>query len=292
MGYNVTLRRILAVLVVVCAAFAVVANAGAASGDLRIGSNQPFDSPNPFQAVLAVAVDSYALTYYDQLIGLKDKDQSIDYSKGLATGADVSKDGKTITFHLRTGITWSDGVPFTSADALWTFNATLQNKTNQLHTTISAVKSAEAPDAKTLVLHLTTRDSEFLEKLALPILPKHVWSKIPIAKLDKVSGPIPTVTTAPYMLTQWHKNGTTILERNPKYDLARNGGKEPAGEADPADHLPEHRFGLPGRRAGEPRRRLQRPGRLGARAPRRTRRSGSSRRRAAGTGRSPSTRVP
>ena len=100
----------------------------------------------------------------------------------------MSKDGKTITFHLRKGIVWSDGVPFTSADARWTFNAVLDNKTNQLHTTISAVKSVSAPDADTLVLHLTTRDSEFLEKLALPMLPKHVWSKIPIAKLDKVSG--------------------------------------------------------------------------------------------------------
>jgi peptide/nickel transport system substrate-binding protein len=222
------LRRSLAVLAIACASFALVSSASAASGDLRIGSAQPFDSPNPFQAVLAVAVDSYSYAYYDQLFGLKTKDQSIDWSAGLATGADVSKDGKTITFHLRNGIHWSDGVPFTSADALWTFNAVLHNKTNQLHTTISAVNSASAPDANTLVLHLTTRDSEFLEKLALPILPKHVWSKIPIAKLDKVTGPIPTVTTAPWMLTQWHKNATTILERNPKYDLFRNGGKEPA----------------------------------------------------------------
>jgi peptide/nickel transport system substrate-binding protein len=228
MGYNVHLRRVLAVLTIACAALACTTSALGASGDLRIGSSQPFDSPNPFQAVLAVAVDSWEFTYYDQLVGLKDKDQSLDFSKGLASSADVSKDGKTITFHLKSGITWSDGVPFTSADALWTFNAVLQNKTNQLHTTISAVKSASAPDARTLVLHLTTRDSEFLEKITIPMLPKHVWSKIPIAKLDKVSGPIPTVTTAPYMLTQWHKNGTTILTRNPKYDLARNGGKEPA----------------------------------------------------------------
>jgi peptide/nickel transport system substrate-binding protein len=228
MGYNVQVRRVLAVLITACAALAYTTSALGASGDLRIGSNQPFDSPNPFQAVLAVAVDSWEFAYYDQLVGLKDKDQSLDYSKGLASSADVSKDGKTITFHLKSGITWSDGVPFTSADALWSFNAVLQNKTNQLHTTISAVKSASAPDAKTLVLHLTTRDSEFLEKVTVPMLPKHIWSKIPIAKLDKVSGPIPTVTTAPYMLTQWHKNGTSILTRNPKYDLARNGGKEPA----------------------------------------------------------------
>ena len=96
-------------------------------------------------------------------------------------------------------------MPFTSADALWTFNAVLENKTNQLHSTIEAVKSVSAPDANTFVLHLATRDSEFLEKLAIPILPKHVWSKYPIAKLDKIDGPIPTVTTAPYMLTKWQQ---------------------------------------------------------------------------------------
>lgn len=228
MGYNLRVRRTLAVLAVaLVAVLAVTANASAASGDLRIGSAQPFDSPNPFQAVLAIAVDAYSVTYYDQLGGIKDSDQSPDYSTSLASSVDVSKDGKTITYHLRKGIHWSDGVPFTSADAEWTFNATLQNKTNQLHTTISAVKSVSAPDDYTLVLHLTTADSEFTEKMALPILPKHIWSKIPIAKLDKVTGPIPTVTTAPWMLTTWQKNGTTILTANPRYDTFRNGGRTP-----------------------------------------------------------------
>jgi peptide/nickel transport system substrate-binding protein len=221
-------RRPIAVLVALVALLTYAASAPAASGDLRIGAAQPFDSPNPFVAVEAIAVDSYSLTYYDQLIGLRDKDQGIDWSGGLATGADVSKDGLTITFHLRTGIHWSDGTLFTSADALWTFNAVLKNQTNQLHTTISAVKSVSAPDPSTFVLHLSTRDSEFLEKLAVPILPAHVWSKYPIARIDKITGPIPTVTTAPWMLTQWHKNGTTILSANPKYDVARNGGKTPA----------------------------------------------------------------
>ena len=221
------MRRTLAALAIACASLLSATNAFGASGDLRIGTAQPFDSPNPFQAVLAIAVDAYSLTYYDQLLGTSIKDQSVDFSNGLASSADVSKDGLTIRFHLRTGIHWSDGKPFTSADPLWTFNAVLENKTNQLHTTISAVKSVSAPDARTFVLHLATRDSEFLEKLAVPILPAHIWSKIPIQKLDKVPGPIPTVTTAPYMLTRWQKNGTTILERNPKYDLFRNGGREP-----------------------------------------------------------------
>ena len=102
-----------------------------------------------------------------------------------------------------------------------------ENKTNQFHGTIEAVKSVSAPDANTFVLHLSTRDSEFLDKLAIPILPKHIWSKYPIAQLDKIDGPIPTVTTAPYILTKWEKLGTTILTRNEKYDTFRNGGKLP-----------------------------------------------------------------
>ncbi|MEO9175261.1 MAG: ABC transporter substrate-binding protein [Gaiellales bacterium] len=222
------MRRALAALAVLAALLTCVSSSFAAAGDLRIGTNQPFDSPNPFQAVLAIAVDSYSLAYYDQLTGLKNSDQSLSFQGALASGAEVSKDGKTITFQLRKGIHWSDGVPFTSADAVYTFDTVLQNKTNQLHTTISGVTSVSAPDKYTFVLHLSGRDSEFLAKLAVPILPKHIWSKIPVAKVDKVTGQIPTVTTAAFMLTQWHKNGTTILMQNPRYDAFRNGGKLPA----------------------------------------------------------------
>ena len=217
-----------AILVAALAALAISAPAAqAASGDLRIGSPQAFETPNPFKAVEAISVGAYATAYYDQLIGLKLVDQSIDYSHALAKGATVAADGKTITFALRPGIHWSDGKPFTSADALWTFNAVIKNKTNQLHSTIEGVTSVTAPDPMTFVLHLSTRDSEFLDKLAIPILPAHIWSKFPTAKLDKIDGPIPTVTTAPFALTTWDKNGTTILTRNERYDAFRNGGKAP-----------------------------------------------------------------
>ena len=222
------MRRAVILLAAVAALALSAPSAQAASGDLRIGSPQAFETPNPFKAVEAISVGAYATAYYDQLIGLKLSDQSIDYTSALASGADVSADGRTITFTLRSGIHWSDGKPFTSADALWTFNAVLKNKTNQLHSTIEAVTSVSAPEPMTFVLPLATRDSEFLDKLAIPILPAHVWSTIPTAKLDKVDGPIPTVTTAPLMLTKWEKNGTTVLARNDRYDAFRNGGKPPA----------------------------------------------------------------
>ena len=221
-------RRAFVIAVALASLLVGTAGASAADGDLRVGSPQAFETPNPFRAVEAISVDSYATQYYDQLGGIKLSDQSADYRNALAKSVESTPDGKTITFHLRTGVHWSDGKPFTSADAVWTFNAVLKNKTNQLHGAVGPLKSVSAPDANTFVMHLATRDSEFLEKLAIPILPAHVWSKYPVARLDKVDGPIPTVTTAPYQLTKWEKNGTTILTRNEKYDVARNGGKLPA----------------------------------------------------------------
>ena len=178
------MRRALLLSAALAALLLGTGSAQAASGDLRVGSPQAFETPNPFKAVEAISVEAYATMYYDQLGGLKLSDQSADYSSALATGVETSADGKTITFHLRKGVHWSDGKPFTSADPLWTFNAVMRNKTNQLNGGVVAVKSVSAPDADTFVLHLKTRDAEFLAKLAIPILPAHVWSKYPVAKLD------------------------------------------------------------------------------------------------------------
>jgi peptide/nickel transport system substrate-binding protein len=221
-------RWALVVAAALAALLAGSASAGAAPGDLRVGSPQDFETPNPFKAVEAIAVDSGESMFYDNLIGVKPSDQSLDYSSGLASSADVSADGKTITFHLRTGIEWSDGKPFTSADVVWTYKAVIANKTNQLHSELETLTSISAPDDATVVMHFTTRDSEFLQKLAIAILPAHIWSRYKTSQLDKVDGPIPTVTTAAYALTHWEKLGTSIMTRNDRYAVSRNGGRTPA----------------------------------------------------------------
>src|SRR6185437_5371298 len=102
------MRRALVIAVAFAGLLVGTASAGAESGDLRIGSTQDFESPNPLKSVEAINVESQATLMYDQLIGLKASDESPAYGgTALAKGADVSPDGKTITFHLRSGIHWS-----------------------------------------------------------------------------------------------------------------------------------------------------------------------------------------
>ena len=53
-----------AILVAAFAALALSApGAQAASGDLRIGSPQAFETPNPFKAVEAISVGAYASSW-------------------------------------------------------------------------------------------------------------------------------------------------------------------------------------------------------------------------------------
>ncbi|WP_440865003.1 ABC transporter substrate-binding protein [Symbiopectobacterium purcellii] len=51
--------------------------------------------------------------------GLLTYDYDLNPQPQLATSWDISPDGKTYTFHLRQGVKWHDGQPFTSADVAY-----------------------------------------------------------------------------------------------------------------------------------------------------------------------------
>ncbi|MBV8151572.1 MAG: hypothetical protein JOY59_08445, partial [Candidatus Eremiobacteraeota bacterium] len=42
----------------------------------------------------------------------------------------ISRDGKTVTYHLRRGVQWQDGVPFDARDVVFSFHAALDPRTN------------------------------------------------------------------------------------------------------------------------------------------------------------------
>jgi peptide/nickel transport system substrate-binding protein len=50
------------------------------------------------------------------------------YEPGLAKAFEWSEDGKTITFHLREGVKWSDGEPYTTADLKFWWEDLAQNE--------------------------------------------------------------------------------------------------------------------------------------------------------------------
>ncbi|OIV39497.1 hypothetical protein BIV57_01320 [Mangrovactinospora gilvigrisea] len=93
----------------------------------------------------------------------------------LAKSFAWSNAGKTLTFHLRPGVTWSDGKPFTSADVRYTFE--LPTKTPGLAVVPIGYRSLATPDAHTVVIDFAKPAYQKLATFStLNIYPQHIWA--------------------------------------------------------------------------------------------------------------------
>ena len=82
---------------------------------LTVGTTQDFDSANPYQSALVSSYEAFQLTY-DLLVGFgAEAEPAPAYADSWVRSADK------VTFHIRSGMQWSDGTPATSADACFSW---------------------------------------------------------------------------------------------------------------------------------------------------------------------------
>jgi peptide/nickel transport system substrate-binding protein len=88
----------------------------------------------------------------------------------LATSWSISSNGLTYTLHLRQGVMFHDGTPFTSAaiEPSFTRRAAVDGGPAYM---VSDVASVQTPDPYTAVINLTTPNTAFLDYLASPYGP-------------------------------------------------------------------------------------------------------------------------
>jgi oligopeptide transport system substrate-binding protein len=145
-----------------------------------------------------------------------------------------NKDNLVWTFHLRPGITWSDGTAITAQDIVWSWERLVSPATASPYASypgnmhiMNAREIAEgkqppdtlgvkALDDSTLQVTLSQPNAAFLAMLAHPSL-------VPIDKVlvgrfgEKWTKPEHIVTSGPYTLSKWVVNERIVAERNPKY---------------------------------------------------------------------------
>ncbi|MDQ2872211.1 MAG: ABC transporter substrate-binding protein, partial [Candidatus Eremiobacteraeota bacterium] len=139
----------------------------------------------------------------------------------MANGG-VSKDGLTITYHLRKGVKWSDGVPFTADDVVWSTSAVL-NPANNItsRTGWDLIKNVGEPDKYTVVFHMKKPYSPFIQSFfstegANPcILPKHLLAQYP--NINNVAYNSLPVGIGPFKYKVWKRGQEVVMVPDPLY---------------------------------------------------------------------------
>jgi peptide/nickel transport system substrate-binding protein len=135
----------------------------------------------------------------------------------------ISANGLRYTIHLRPGVKWSDGVPFTAADVIETWKLLVNPAVNAVTTQgFTDIVNAAAPNPSTVVFTLKQAYAPFLStcwsNAMTAIVPAHVFDKIPAAQVNTSSyNTDPQPTLGPYEFVSW-KHGASIVEQaNPLY---------------------------------------------------------------------------
>lgn len=133
----------------------------------------------------------------------------------------ISADGRTITWHLRRGVKWSDGAPFSSADVTYTFRVAMDPDNDIAdRTPWERLAAVTAPDPYTAVFHFKKPYALFLADYFSPldstcVLPKHVLG--PGTKINQAAFNGLPAGIGPFRYTAFNRGNDVELEANPYY---------------------------------------------------------------------------
>lgn len=214
-------------------AAAVLLTVSAAGATLHRGNQSEPDTLDPSKAT--GSWESNILG--DMFLGLTTEDAASNPIPGAAESWTVSEDGLVWTFRLRAGATWSDGVPVTADDFVFSFRRQMDPATaSQYASMLYDIKGGEdvnagkapletlgvrAVDANTLEITLT-HPAPYLPQLLMhqityPV-PKHQVEKFG----DDWVKPENYVSNGAFKLVSWRPNDSVVTVKNEKFYDAAN----------------------------------------------------------------------
>lgn len=211
-------RRLGTLVVALC-----LTGASGAPATVRIALRE---QPNTLNPLVSTQYDENYLTegIFSGLTKLDDRGRA---QPDLATdvpslrNGGISRDGKTLTYHLRTNARWQDGVPVTAADVAFTFAKIRDNRVPYVSRALyDAVARVEARDAHTVVIHLNHPQPDAPYELFVAgqngeIVPKHLLDGV----TDMLHAPFngAPIGSGAYRVERWDRGSTITLRANHDY---------------------------------------------------------------------------
>ncbi len=147
--------------------------------------------------------------------GLVRYDKDLRLEGELAESWEVSADNLVITFHLRPGVKWHDGAPFSAEDVLFTYQTYIDPAVPTAYAeNYKQVDKVEVLDPLTLRVSYKKPLARALVSWAVGIMPKHLLAGQDVTKSPLSRAP---VGTGPYKFVEWLPGEKIVLEANPDY---------------------------------------------------------------------------
>ncbi len=202
---------------------------GCADNTLRVSLSS---DPTYLDPALNSSVDGACLVA-NTFAGLYTYNAAGECIPALADAAnpyEVSEDGLTYTFHLKSGLSWSDGSPLTAADFVYSWNRAVSSSLNADYAYMfsnfagydDGKVKAKAVDDTTLTFTLTSPCAYILDLMAFPIFFPVPQSSVEAADPDGVNPGAwcehPGFTSSgAFTLQSWDPGVRMVYAKNPNF---------------------------------------------------------------------------
>lgn len=175
---------------------------------LIVAHMTPFSAPEMWSPYNVGGTHQQGVGFFHEPLVYADMLDGHEYP-WLAESWEYNEDATQLTYHLRQGITWSDGEPFTAEDVAYTLNTLRDLGNTVLNGGIyqTFVQEAEAVDDLTVNITFNSPAPRFHNEIIVAkgdsatfIVPKHIWEDKDWAEYTAYNDGEGPVTTGPWRL--------------------------------------------------------------------------------------------
>lgn len=191
-------------------------NGGGGSGSSQFTMGIPEEPDTLDPQTTNSAISRMILRYAGDTLVSIDPSNSSKITPGLATAWHSSANGRTWTFHLKSGVKFQNGDAVNAAAVAASFDRAMSPsaKPGAIAAVINPIKDVKAAGSSTVVFELKTPYSLFLQNLADPSA--DIVDAKAAQSAGKNFGRAPVLTGA-WKVTKWVSGDHITLTRNPAY---------------------------------------------------------------------------
>ena len=155
-----------------------------------------------------------------------DAKSNLEIKPMLAKNWEWNKDSSSITFSLRNDVKWSDGENCTVEDVVFSFDvysdpdvqSRLYGEFGNFYIDkdkhINLKKTFDIISSYSLKINFIPKSKPNLFAIAIPIIPKHIYDKIPRKDFATAKQNMAPVCNGPFLLSSWERDQSLILKAN------------------------------------------------------------------------------